>query len=164
MNCAGQMPKSYTELLPIFRAKIDDFFPDVFIIGLQEIVALTAKSIFLFKDKQKLDEWHSLIMAAIQHILKEKLENKMYKEEEQYYMEYVPISKTLVGLYLFVAFKRQLVHTKLIKQKDVFVEKVKSGMYGNTGNKGAVLIRFVIGDQSFMIINCHLMSGRRRDQ
>ena len=65
MNCAGQMPKSYTELLPIFRAKIDDFFPDVFIIGLQEIVALTAKSLFLFKDKEKLDEWHSLIMAAI---------------------------------------------------------------------------------------------------
>ena len=45
-------------------------------------------------------------MAAIDHILKEKLEKKMYKEEEQYYMEYVPISKALVGLYLFVAFKR----------------------------------------------------------
>lgn len=43
-------------------------------------------------------------------------------------------------------------------------DKVKSGMYGSTGNKGAVLIRFVIGDQSFMILNCHLLSGRRRDQ
>jgi hypothetical protein len=43
------------------------------------------------------------------------------------------------------------------------MEKIKSGMYGSTGNKGAVLLRFEIGEQSFMIFNCHLLSGRRRD-
>jgi hypothetical protein len=34
---------------------------------------------------------------------------------------------------------------------------------GATGNKGAVCIRFQIEEQTIMIINCHLMSGRRKD-
>lgn len=33
-----------------------------------------------------------------------------------------------------------------------------------TGNKGAVCIRFVIENQGFMVINCHLASGRRQDE
>ena len=34
MNCAGIIPKSYLELMPLFSAKIENFFPDVFIFGL----------------------------------------------------------------------------------------------------------------------------------
>lgn len=33
-----------------------------------------------------------------------------------------------------------------------------------TGNKGAVCIRFEIDDQAFMVINCHLVSGRRKEK
>ena len=58
----------------------------------------------------------------------------------------MPIDKNLVGLYLFVAFKRKLLSRRQVSQKNIVSEKVKSGMYGSTGNKGAVLLRFVVGD------------------
>ena len=35
---------------------------------------------------------------------------------------------------------------------------------GTTGNKGAICLRFQLDDQPIMLINCHLVSGRRRDQ
>ncbi len=35
---------------------------------------------------------------------------------------------------------------------------------GTTGNKGAICLRFQLDDQAIMLINCHLISGRRRDQ
>ena len=53
---------------------------------------------------------------------------------------------------------------KKLCSKNIIAEKVKSGNNGLTGNKGAVLLRFEICDQSFMILNCHLLSGRRKDQ
>jgi endonuclease/exonuclease/phosphatase family metal-dependent hydrolase len=68
----------------------------------------------------------------------------------------------MVGIYLAVFIKRKLCDK--IKQKSFQICKVKTGAYGATGNKGAVCIRFTIADQNFMAINCHLVSGRRREE
>ena len=70
------------------------------------MVALNIKSTLLYKDKSKDQGWSSMLMEAIQHILNEKMAQRIHTEEERYYHEFVPISKSLVGLYLFVAFKR----------------------------------------------------------
>ena len=35
---------------------------------------------------------------------------------------------------------------------------------GATGNKGAVCLRFQFGDQSIIILNCHLASGGSQDK
>ena len=67
----------------------------------------------------------------------------------------------MVGCYIAVFLQRKL--TNRIKTKSFQICKVKTGTYGATGNKGAVCIRFQIDDQSFMAINCHLVSGRRRE-
>ena len=67
---------------------------------------------------------------------------------------------SMVGCYVAVYFNRKV--ASMMKPKSLQLCKVKSGNLGATGNKGAVCIRFQIEDQSIMIINCHLMSGRRR--
>jgi len=51
-----------------------------------------------------------------------------------------------------------------MKPKSLQRCKVKVGALGATGNKGAVCLRFQLGDQAIMIFNCHLVSGRRKDQ
>ena len=71
------------------------------------------------------------------------------------------IDKSMVGIYLAVFIKRRL--SNKIKTKSFQICKVKAGAYGTTGNKGAVCIRFELEDQSIMVINCHLVSGRRRE-
>ena len=37
--------------------------------------------------------------------------------------------------------------------------KVKTGFGGNSGNKGAVTLRFNFDDSSLVFLNCHLSSG-----
>lgn len=67
----------------------------------------------------------------------------------------------MVGCYIAMFLKRKLI--KRIKKEEFQPCKVKTGNLGTTGNKGAVCLRFKIDDQSIMAINCHLISGRRRD-
>jgi hypothetical protein len=37
--------------------------------------------------------------------------------------------------------------------------KVKTGFAGQSGNKGAVALRFNFDDSSLVFLNCHLTSG-----
>lgn len=53
LNCGAQMPESSSELLPLFETK-SDFEPDIYVIGLQEIVALNPKNC-LKQDTKKID-------------------------------------------------------------------------------------------------------------
>lgn len=39
--------------------------------------------------------------------------------------------------------------------------KVKTGFGGQSGNKGAVAVRFNFDDSSLAFINCHLSSGQK---
>lgn len=76
--------------------------------------------------------------------------------------QFVYTDKCMVGCYLAVFLKRKLAGR--LKPKSLQRCKVKVGALGATGNKGAVCLRFQLGDQAIMIFNCHLVSGRRKDQ
>ena len=43
--------------------------------------------------------------------------------------------------------------------KKIQTTRVKSGFKGKTGNKGGVIIRFLLDDTSMIFANCHLESG-----
>lgn len=90
-----------------------------------------------------------------------KSQEKKWTEHQKFDEEYVFIEKSMVGCYIAVFIKRKL--TSRIKQKSFQICKVKTGNYGTTGNKGAVCVRFQVDNQTIMAINCHLVSGRRRE-
>lgn len=50
----------------------------------------------------------------------------------------------------------------LSRIRDLKTTKIKTGAGGNTGNKGAVIVRFKVDDTSTMFMNCHLMSGKKK--
>jgi hypothetical protein len=75
LNCGGQVPDSLDELLPLFKIYDSDitkksFKPHIYIIGLQEIVALNAKNIFM-KDKKKVTNWTKILNDALRELSKQ---------------------------------------------------------------------------------------------
>jgi len=64
----------------------------------------------------------------------------------------------MVGCYLGIFVKATLVS----RIGEVLVSKIKTGVWGSTGNKGAVVGRLKIDDTSIMFMNCHLMSGKNK--
>lgn len=62
MNCGGKMPDNHIELMNLFDIPEANqgFTPDLYIIGLQEIVKLNAKNIMI-KDKKKVGQWRALL-------------------------------------------------------------------------------------------------------
>ena len=44
--------------------------------------------------------------------------------------------------------------------KNMKTSKVKTGFGGNSGNKGAVTLRFNFDDSALVFLNCHLSSGQ----
>ncbi len=43
----------------------------------------------------------------------------------------------------------------------VEADSVKTGLGGNSGNKGATLIKLFVDDSSFCFINCHIEAGNK---
>lgn len=122
---------------------------------------MNAKNI-LKKDKKKVDFWTKMLndsLAMINNIIHD---NKNFNEYQKFEEEFVHIEKSMVGCYLVVFIKRRLCNR--MKAKSFQICKVKTGALGTTGNKGAVCIRFQLDDQRIMAINCHLISGRRREE
>jgi hypothetical protein len=64
----------------------------------------------------------------------------------------------MVGCYIGLFIKQHL----LSRVTDLRATKIKTGLGGSSGNKGAVLVRFNIDDTSVMLMNCHLMSGKNK--
>lgn len=66
------------------------------------------------------------------------------------------IAKAMVGCFIGLFVKQKL----LSRIKDIKTTKIKTGLGGSSGNKGAVVVRFKIDDTNIMLMNCHLMSGK----
>jgi hypothetical protein len=64
----------------------------------------------------------------------------------------------MVGCYILLYVKDEIKH----RVNNIRVSKVKTGFGGNSGNKGAVGLRFSIDDSSFAFINCHLTSDQSK--
>jgi hypothetical protein len=116
-----------------------DKTPDIYIIGLQEIVSLNAQNIVLLSNSTKVEFWRNLITKNLNGIDK-----------------YVMLrTSDLVGIYTLVFIKESL------KENIRNIENVivRTGLLGTMGNKGSCLMRFNYLDTSFSIACCHLSAG-----
>ncbi|KAI9294587.1 DNase I-like protein [Neoconidiobolus thromboides FSU 785] len=134
---------------------IGDGLPDIIVFGFQEVVNLdskkvTAKSIFQRKEEKKermissrYNEWKIQLLNFIQ---------------QNYSMDYeILISENMIGLFSLIIIKSEL------KSQIHLLECVinKTGFGGLHGNKGGILVKFLLHDSSFCFINCHLAAGQK---
>lgn len=117
----------------------DKFKPDFVVLGLQEVIELTAGSI-LNADYSKSSFWESMVGKCLNQY------------EEKYILLRAEQMSSLLILFFVRSDKAQLV-------KKVEGASKKTGFGGITGNKGAVAIRFEYGVTSFCFVNAHLAAG-----
>ncbi|XBW38689.1 hypothetical protein QEN19_004277 [Hanseniaspora menglaensis] len=119
----------------------DKFKPDMVVLGLQEVIELSAGSI-LNADYSKLKYWETLV-------------SKCLNQFDDYIMLRTEQMSSLMVIF-FV--KKNMVE----KVKQVEGSSKKTGFGGITGNKGGVAIRFEFGSTSFAFVNSHLAAGQQQ--
>ncbi|KAF7868313.1 hypothetical protein EAF04_004845 [Stromatinia cepivora] len=132
--------------------------PDILVFGFQELVDLedkktTAKSFFKSKKKEKDSDhehmshqyrnWRDFLIRCLDD----------YVQGEIYHLLH---TANLVGLFTCVFVRSPL----LPRIRNINAAEVKRGMGGLHGNKGALILRFVLDDTSMCFINCHLAAGQ----
>ncbi|TDL29681.1 DNase I-like protein, partial [Rickenella mellea] len=139
-NLNGRTPAE--SLLPWLCPRPGADHPDMFVLGFQEIVPLTAQQI-LQTDPEKRRIWERSITETL-----DRLPNKT--------SDYVLIrSEQLVGTALLVFVKSNV----LGSIRNVEATTRKTGLRGMSGNKGAVGIRLDYHDTSFCFLTAHLAAG-----
>ncbi|XP_061845018.1 synaptojanin-2 [Colius striatus] len=117
----------------------DNCPPDIFAVGFEEMVELSAGNIVNASTTNR-KMWGEQLQKAISRTHR-----------------YIQLtSAQLVGVCLFI-FVRPY-HVPFIR--DIAVDTVKTGMGGKAGNKGAVSIRFQFHSTSFCFICSHLTAGQ----
>ncbi|XP_049656357.1 synaptojanin-2 isoform X1 [Accipiter gentilis] len=117
----------------------DNYPPDIFAVGFEEMVELSAGNIVNASTTNR-KMWGEQLQKAISRTHR-----------------YIQLtSAQLVGVCLFI-FVRPY-HVPFIR--DVAIDTVKTGMGGKAGNKGAVSIRFQFYSTSFCFICSHLTAGQ----
>lgn len=139
-NC-NNIKSSNIDLKPWLFPIGDKFKPDMVVLGLQEVIELTAGSI-LNADYSKMKLWENLVANCL-------------KQFDDYVMLRTEQMSSLMVVY-FV--KKELAE----KVKQVEGSSKKTGFGGITGNKGAVAIRFEYGSTSFAFVNSHLAAGQQQ--
>lgn len=115
--------------------------PDVYVIGFQELVGLTASNIVSASSSNR-KEWG----AELERVLSRDQPYELLTAEQ------------LVGVCLYVFISPKL--TPYIR--DVAVSSVKTGMSGKTGNKGGVAIRFLYHTSSFCFVCSHFAAHQTK--
>lgn len=139
-NCAGNTPTPTFDISHILHQEGDSSPPEVYVVGLQEMVKLNAKSVIQGKDKERVLLWEQIVTRSISKDCR-----------------YVCIGrKPMVGCFIMLFARDEHKH----KVNNIRTSKVKTGFGGQSGNKGSVAIRFNYANTSFAFINCHLTSGQ----
>ncbi|KAG8690428.1 inositol polyphosphate 5-phosphatase [Ceratobasidium sp. 423] len=139
-NLNGRPPVD--KLLPWLFPRADITEPDLFVLGFQEIVPLTAQQI-VQTDPAKKRMWEEYILDTL-------------ATRRDRSTEYVVLrSEQLVGTALIVLCKAEA--TGYIRNVEAATKK--TGLRGMSGNKGAVGIRLDYYDSSFCFITAHLAAG-----
>jgi hypothetical protein len=132
--------------------------PDILVFGFQELVDLedkkiTAKSIFKRKKHKETSEHEHMSHAyrAWRDHLVRILDD--YSPGQNYVLLH---TANLVGLFTCVFVKA----SERANIRDVCAAEIKLGFSGRVGNKGALVVRFLIDDSSLCLINCHLAAGQ----
>eukprot|EP00300_Choanocystis_sp_HF-7_P015262 c18990_g1_i3.p1 GENE.c18990_g1_i3~~c18990_g1_i3.p1 ORF type:complete len:849 (+),score=195.30 c18990_g1_i3:319-2547(+) len=130
----------------VFDAELESWLqpelrPDIFVVGLQEVVDLTAQNLIM-TDATRANEWEKALTQAINKVDHYELVGR----------------RQLVGIFLAV-FARGDLFPDL---SDLRMESVGCGLGGWMGNKGGVGIRFCVHDTAVCFINSHLDADKER--
>lgn len=117
----------------------DKFKPDIVVLGLQEVIELSAGSL-LNADYSKGSFWENMVNKCLNQY------------DDKYLLLRVEQMSSLIILFFVKADKAHMV-------KQVEGSTKKTGFGGITGNKGAVAIRFEYGGTSFCFVNAHFAAG-----
>mmetsp|Transcript_64967 Transcript_64967/g.174653 ORF Transcript_64967/g.174653 Transcript_64967/m.174653 type:complete len:541 (-) Transcript_64967:254-1876(-) len=117
---------------------------DICVVGLQELVELNGHNIFWASEEEELST-----QAAFESHVAEELGRSGLR-----YSKVGSIG--MVGLFLTVYIKEDL----FPKVSGVALDRVKTGLFHLTGNKGAVCLRFDLEGVSFCFLNLHLAAGQ----
>ncbi|KAF2021211.1 DNase I-like protein [Aaosphaeria arxii CBS 175.79] len=131
---------------------------DILVFGFQELVDLedkkiTAKSIFKKhkkKDAHDQDHMSHQYRAWRDHLI------RIIDEYLPSYNYTLLHTANLIGLFTCIFVKG----SERSKIRDVSAAQIKLGMGGRYGNKGALVVRFMLDDSSMCFINCHLAAGQ----
>ncbi|KAE8440965.1 hypothetical protein EG329_006154 [Mollisiaceae sp. DMI_Dod_QoI] len=132
--------------------------PDILVFGFQELVDLedkkqVTKSFFKSKKKDPSEQEHmSHQYRDWRDFLTRTLDDYMPRDELYHLLH----TASLVGLFTCI-FVRASLRERI---KSLSAAEVKRGMGGTLGNKGALVIRFLLDDTSLCFINCHLAAGQ----
>ncbi|KAI1280082.1 Endonuclease/exonuclease/phosphatase [Xylaria sp. FL0933] len=132
--------------------------PDILVFGFQELVDLedktaTAKRLFKSKKKDSTDQermshqyrdWRDFLVRSLDDFM---------PADHLYHLLH---TATLVGLFTCIFVKSTLRD----RIRNLSSADVKRGMGGLHGNKGAIIVRFMVDDTSLCFINCHLAAGQ----
>ncbi|KAF7332240.1 Inositol polyphosphate phosphatase [Mycena kentingensis (nom. inval.)] len=155
-NVNGRAPSE--SLLPwLFpRDSLND--PDLFVLGFQEIVPLTAQQI-VQTDPEKKRVWETRILGDARSPTEQKVGLCVVTQRPGWCSAQVrPLfnnMKKLVGTALMVLVKTELAPV----MRNVEAASRKTGLRGMSGNKGAVAVRLEYHDTSFCFITAHLAAG-----
>ncbi|KAF9534756.1 inositol polyphosphate phosphatase [Crepidotus variabilis] len=140
-NLNGRAPTGESLLPWLFpRQGVND--PDMFVIGFQEIVPLTAQQI-VQTDPEKRRVWENKILETLDRRPSKKCDYVLLRSEQ------------LVGTALLVLVKSELTSV----MRNVEGTSRKTGLRGMSGNKGAVGIRLDYHDTNFCFLTAHLAAG-----
>mmetsp|Transcript_617 Transcript_617/g.671 ORF Transcript_617/g.671 Transcript_617/m.671 type:complete len:141 (+) Transcript_617:579-1001(+) len=103
------------------------------------------------KNRTSIKEWEILLSNAISAVC-----DTTSKDQHEKYV--FVIAKSMVGCFIGLFVKAKI----LSRMRDLKTTKIKTGMGGGAGNKGAVILRFRLDDTNVMLMNCHLMSGKNK--
>ena len=121
--------------------------PDIYFIGLQEVVELNATNVIMITDekqKQLLDDWDFKINFSIQ-------KRGSYKKLAE---------MNLIGINFYC----YVLENKMDKITNISKKKVKTGLGGATGNKGSCCINFDYENTSFSVACSHLAAGANKNK
>ncbi|KAK9414388.1 putative Inositol polyphosphate-related phosphatase domain-containing protein [Seiridium unicorne] len=133
--------------------------PEILIFGFQELVdledkAATAKRLFKSKKKDAVTDqermshqyrdWRDFLARSLDDFM---------PPDCLYHLLH---TSTLVGLFTCI-FVKSTIRDRI---RNLSSADVKRGMGGLHGNKGAIVVRFVLDDTSMCFINCHLAAGQ----
>jgi phosphatidylinositol-bisphosphatase len=118
--------------------------PDVVAVGLQEVVPLTANALTVKEASPESRAWLEALSAAI-------------GAPDNYS---VLVSRQYVGIYVFVAARRELVDSSVIREAQC--KAIGCGILGQFGNKGAVCVRLAVYNASVCFVCAHLAAGEEQ--
>ena len=139
---SNAMHKGFGYLDPSMQISQDSSEIDVFAIGFEEIVDLTAQNIVNSSDENA-TLWYNKIMECL--------------KKKGDYVPLVAENLQLVGVCLFVFVLKK--HVGSIR--DICVSKTKTGFGGTAGNKGGVLLRFIFYNTSICFVCSHFAAHQK---